>query len=67
MLQTLHFYIIYIIADSRAIAGKVGAIEVIVGAMKNYINNANLCYNGCGALFNITRISKNKQTNKQTN
>ena len=34
-------------------AGGAGAIETIVSAMKVHINNADVCYCGCGALGSI--------------
>ena len=33
--------------------GEAGVIEVIVKAMKEHINNADVCESGCGALWNI--------------
>ena len=41
-------------------AGKTGAIEIIVEAIKIHMNNAGVCYRGCGALSNIT-INNGKQ------
>ena len=40
--------------DNKVIAGKCGAIEAVVNAMKRHIDNSPLCQNGCGALNNIT-------------
>ena len=41
-------------ADNKVEAGRAGAIEAIVSAMKTHINNAGVCEQGCGALRNIT-------------
>ena len=35
-------------------AGKEGAIELILNAIRTHINNAGVCGYGCGALCNIT-------------
>ena len=35
-------------------AGRAGGIEAVVKAVSTHINNANVCINGCGALFNMT-------------
>lgn len=35
-------------------AGKSGAIEAILNAMKKHINDEYVCHHGCGALSNIT-------------
>lgn len=42
------------IANNQVKAGKFGAIEVILDAIKIHINNADVCEEGCGALWNIT-------------
>ena len=42
-------------ADNRIIAGEAGAIEVVAKAMNEHIKNGDVCKNGCGALWNITR------------
>lgn len=39
--------------DNKEKAGKCGAINVILDAMKRYINFANICTIGCPALKNI--------------
>lgn len=41
-----------IIDDNRVKAGKCGAIEMIVSAMKTHINNVDVCKHGCLALWN---------------
>ena len=40
--------------DNQVKAGRAGAIDVIVSAMKTHSNNAGVCEQGCGALSNIT-------------
>ena len=42
------------IADNQVKAGRAGAIDVIVSAMKTHSNNAGVCEAGCWALINIT-------------
>ena len=44
----------YTSEDNRVTAGKCGAIEAVVSAMKTHLNNAGVCEKGCGALINIT-------------
>ena len=41
-------------ADNKVNAGRAGAIDVIVSAMRTHSNNAGVCEAGCGALKNIT-------------
>ena len=41
-------------ADNKVMAGRAGAIDVIVSAMKTHSNNAGVCEQGCVALINIT-------------
>ena len=41
-------------ADNQVKAGRAGAIDAIVSAMKTHSNNAGVCDAGCGALKNIT-------------
>ena len=41
-------------ADNQVKAGRAGAIDVIVSAMKTHSNNAGVCEAGCGALNSIT-------------
>ena len=45
-------------AGNRVTAGKAGAIEAIVEAMKTHIDNDDVCENGCCALANITTNGK---------
>ena len=40
--------------DNQVKAGGAGAIDVIVSAMKTHSDNAGVCEQGCGALWNIT-------------
>ena len=40
--------------DNTITASQVGAIEVIVGAMRTHIEDSDVCKHGCGALGNIT-------------
>ena len=40
-------------ADNQVNAGRAGAIDVIISAMKTHNNNAGVCCCGCGALCNI--------------
>ena len=40
-------------------AGAAGGIEAVVKAINTHINNANVCYQGCGALWNMTFNGKN--------
>ena len=40
--------------DNKVKAGNLGAIEMILGAMKTYPSNTAICKQGCGALCNIT-------------
>ena len=55
-----------ITADNKVMAGRAGAIEAIVSAMKTHINNAGVCKQGCGALRNIT-VNNGTTTNNITN
>ena len=43
-------------------AGAAGGIEAIVKAINKHINNADVCYQGCCALMNMT-INNGKNTN----
>ena len=36
--------------DNRVTAGKCGAIEAVVSAMKTHLNNTSVCHYGCWAL-----------------
>ena len=47
-------------------AGAAGGIEVVVKAINAHINNAGVCENGCGTLWNMTTnngktLTQNKQ------
>ena len=44
--------------ENAAAAGEAGGIEVVVKAMNTHINNANVCENGCGALWNMAANGK---------
>ena len=46
--------------DNEVMAGRAGAIDVIVSAMKTHSNNAGVCEAGCGALKNITVNGKSQ-------
>lgn len=39
-------------------AGEAGAIEAILKAINTHIKDGAVCNNGCGALWNITLVSK---------
>lgn len=41
------------IDDNKVRVGECGAIDVILSAMKNHSNNADVCNNGCGVFWNI--------------
>lgn len=43
-----------ILDENKVIAGKCGAIDVILNAMKTHIDSASVCFTGCGALFSIS-------------
>lgn len=48
-------------------AGRAGVIETIVKAINTHINNANVCFHGCGALRNMVgNNGKNNNHNKTT-
>ena len=51
-------------ADNKVMAGRAGAIDVIVSAMKTHSNNAGVCEQGCGALGNII-MNGTSQTQRQ--
>ena len=47
-------------------AGAAGGIEAVVKAINTHINNADVCYSGCGALCNMTEDnSKNADKAKK--
>ena len=41
-------------AENRVKAGAAGGIEAVVKAMNTHINNADVCFRGCGALMSMT-------------
>ena len=43
-------------------AGAAGGIEAVVKAINIHIDNANVCEQGCGALWNMTANGKNNET-----
>lgn len=47
------------IDENKFVAGKNGAIEIIVNVMKAYSNSEKVCLGGCNALVSITNISGN--------
>ena len=51
-------------------AGTAGGIEAVVKAINTHIDNAGVCYSGCGALNNMTlddgKNTIDKTQNKQT-
>lgn len=49
----INTYVIQITAENQAKIGELRAIDVIMSALTIHLNNANVCYNGCGALMNI--------------
>ena len=44
-------------------AGAAGGIEAVMKAINTHINNADVCENGCSALWNMT-VNGKKQLNK---
>ena len=42
-------------------AGKAGGVEVVVKAINTHIDNVDVCFSGCGALFNMT-VNNGKST-----
>ena len=47
-------------------AGAAGGIETVVKAINTHIDNADVCEQGCGALWNMT-INGKEVTDKQKN
>ena len=46
-------------------AGATGGIEAVVKAISTHVNNAGVCEQGCGALWNMANNGKNTlKTNK---
>ena len=56
-MQKFHFINAYLV-DNCIIAGKCGAIEAVVGAIKKHLGNAGVCESGCVVLQNITTNCK---------
>ena len=52
-MHTIAILNIFFIDDNKAIAGKAGAIEVVVKTMSAHIDNAYVCFCGCGTLTSI--------------
>ena len=52
--------------ENKVKAGAAGGIEAVVKAINKHINNADVCEQGCGALFYMTVNGKNN-TNKTHN
>ena len=50
-------------AENQVKAGAAGGIEAAVKAINTHINNADVCKQGCGALYYMTLNGKNT-TNK---
>ena len=48
-------------------AGSAGGIEAAVKAINTHINNAGVCYQGCGALMSMTANNGKKHLSKTTN
>ena len=46
-------------AENKVKAGTAGGIEAVVKAINTHINNADVCEQGCGALWNMTVNGKN--------
>ena len=44
----------FLLDDNQIIAGKIGVIGIIVEIMKTHIGNADVCNNGCEAIWSIT-------------
>ena len=44
-------------------AGAEGGIDAVVKAINTHIENADVCYAGCGTLYNMT--ANNGKTNKK--
>ena len=48
-------------------AGTAGGVETVVKAINTHIGNADVCYNGCGALMNIMFNGKSTEQTKMAN
>ena len=46
-------------------AGTAGGVEAVVKAIDTHINNASVCKNGCGALWNMTTDSSKSIVKKK--
>ena len=58
------------VAENQVKAGAAGGVEAVVKVINTHIDNAEVCENGCGALWNITVNGKNtklRQTQKYRN
>lgn len=66
-----HFYFIlfyfFKTADNQLFAGNIGAVQVILQLLCTYIRYPNICFNGCGALRNITGHSGNQKIAGENN
>ena len=49
------------LADNQIIAGNADAIPMILNMMYKFIDSPSVCYNGCGALRNITGVTINQK------
>ena len=55
MVKMNFFFLLTLFTDeNRVKAGAAGGIEAVVKAINTHINNAGVCENGCGALWNMT-------------
>ena len=52
--------------ENQVNAGTVGGIEAVVKAVNTHIDNADVCEQGCGALWNMT-CNNGKNTDKTVN
>ena len=50
-------------AENQVKAGA-GGVEAVVKAINTHINNAGVCYQGCGAFRNMTANNGKKTTDK---
>ena len=62
----LNFTPLLAASENRTKAGAAGGIEVIVKTINTHIDNAVICEQGCGALWNMTINGKNTQTKQST-
>lgn len=54
----LKIKLISLVDENRAIAGKFGAIDVLVKVIKKHMGDVNVCIIGCVVLFVILFIGK---------